>query len=224
MKLSEYRYGESPMKVAAVCLAISLAAGGSAFAAERAAPTAKQCEAIDALIIAHKGEVFIPLTQKQWQISIACRKPVYVPSHSALEGLSLVAERAHQHPKVDNAPKQEAVAKCVTPLGDFLHSIGDESKDLATSKPLTDKQYAFISEEVKKHAPLKKIAGDGAIVIHTDGEFAVLFTKGADADAMICAFMPVPEEIVAGIIAIDAPAKTPPSGTDHAAPKEEPWL
>jgi hypothetical protein len=167
MKLSDYRYRRiKQMKAVAVCLAISLAAGGSAFA----------------------------------------------------------AERAPKHPKIEHAPKQEASAKCVTPLGDFLHSIGDESKDLSTSKPLTDKQYAFISEETRKHAPLKKIAGDGAIMIYTDGAFAVIFTKGMDDSAMVCAIMAVPVEIVAGIISIDESTKTPNSGTDHAAPKEEPWL
>lgn len=120
------------------------------------------------------------------------------------------------------ASKHATVAKCDEPVSTFLHDIAGDIKDLSVSAALTPKQYSFVRETVKTHSIKHTDApGDSAFVIDAGGVFMLALTKGIGDDAMFCAIMKVPAEIVAGIVAVDDPPKVTTPSDSPAAPKGE---
>ena len=109
-------------------------------------------------------------------------------------------------------PKHPAQVQCKHPVKEFLQVLAAGAKTLDVSQVLSAKQYSFVKDEVKKHSADHKAApGDGAIVIDSDGVFMLVMTKGDGDDAKACGVVPIPVEMVAAIVAIDAPpAATPP--------------
>lgn len=123
-------------------------------------------------------------------------------------------------------PKHAAPAACDGALDDYLHAIAANSKQMAISPRLTTGQFSFVQSEIKKHSKDHKSAtGDGAIVIDSDGQFLLAVTTGNPAGAVnVCTIVPIPAELVAAIVAIDAPpaaVETPPAAK---VDPERPWL
>lgn len=131
------------------------------------------------------------------------------------------AQHSIAAPANKHADKPGAHASCEPSLDDYLHAVAAKSKHMEISSSLTSAQYSFVQGEIKKHSKDHKVAdGDGAIVIDSDGQFLLLATLGAN----VCTIVPLPADLVAAIVAIDAPpaaAVTPPA---PKADPERPWL
>lgn len=131
------------------------------------------------------------------------------------------AQHSIAAPVAKHAAKPVAPASCERSLDDFLHKLAANSKHMAVSPTLTSAQYSFVQGEIKEHSKDHKAAdGDGAIVIDSDGRFFLAATLGAN----VCTIVQLPAELVAAIVAIDAP---PAAAASPPAPKsdpERPWL
>ena len=121
----------------------------------------------------------------------------------------------------ERAAKHASPVQCKTSVDDFLHIMAGAAKSLSYSAALTPKQYSFAAAAVKEHSKDHQTApGDGALIIDTDGDFALVFTKGSEGVNKVCAVMAVPADAVASILGIEMPSAAPETKDNP----DRPWL